>query len=349
MYRYAACLPAIALALAMAPTAQAAEAKKPAKEASAKPVDAPASAPPAVPANAAKPAPANCSIAGQSRDAAMAMGKRFTVVVEGQGPDVILIPGLSTPRAVWDETVDALAGCYTLHSVQLRGFGDDAGVNAEGPVLEPFVTELADYIDDEIINKGRPAPAIIGHSMGGLSALMIGARQPQLAGKIMVVDALPFIGTIFGAPDVATLRPRAEAMAASLRARYKPGVPQKLTDCAGEAASVEVHSIWSNTPEGGCKVEHWSNRSDPRVTAQALLDDALVDMRPELPKITSPVTLLYPQDDRALPEAAVRALYEGQYSGTPKFTPVMVKGSYHFIMLDQPKMYLEKVSDFLKN
>jgi pimeloyl-ACP methyl ester carboxylesterase len=290
----------------------------------------------------------DCSVAAQSRDAAKAEGKRFSVVIEGKGPDVILIPGLSTPRDVWAETIGASAGCFRLHVVQLRGFGDDAGVNAEGPVLDPFITELADYIDDEILNKGRPAPALVGHSMGGLAALMIGARHPQVAGKIMVVDALPFIGTIFGAPDVAAIRPRAEAMAASIRGKYRADAAKPaLLDCDDPAVAAKVQSIWSNTPYGRCIVDNWGKQSDPRVTAQAMLDDTLTDMRPELAMIAAPVTVLYAQDDNVMPEAMMRALYEGQYAGTPKLTPAVVKGSYHFIMLDQPEKFRTALAAFL--
>ena len=302
------------------------------------------------PAAAAEPGTSNCAIKHTARDVDMLSGKRFTVQVEGTGPDVVLIPGLSTPREVWAQTVTALAGCYTVHSVQIRGFGDNAGPNANGRVLDLFVTELADYIDDEIMHKGRPAPAIIGHSLGGLSALMIGARTPQVAGKIMVVDALPFIGTIFDAADVAAVRPRAEAMAASIRAQYKADSPKAvLANCDDPAAAAKITSIWSNTPRGRCMVENWGKQSDPRVTAQAMLDDTLTDMRPELPKIVAPVTLLYAQDDTALPEAMMRAMYEGQYVGTPKLMPVMIKGSYHFIMLDQPDIFLQQVTLFLKD
>lgn len=105
----------------------------------------------------------SCSIADTGvRDAAKAEGKRFSVVIEGPDGkdvhDVILIPGLSTPRDVWDRTVTGLARCYRIHTVQIRGFGDDAGINADGPILEPFVKELADYIDDEIIDRGRGKP-----------------------------------------------------------------------------------------------------------------------------------------------------------------------------------------------
>lgn len=291
----------------------------------------------------------NCAVADVAQVPATRLeGQRFSVEARGTGPDLILIPGLSNPRAVWNETVKAFAGCFRLHSVQLRGFGDAAGVNSDGPVLAPFVVELADYIDDEIVNKGRPAPAIIGHSMGGLAALMIGARHPQVVGKIMVVDALPFIGTIFGAPDVATVRPRAEAMAASIRTQYRADASApSLLNCDDPVEAAKVQSIWSNSPRGRCIVENWSKQSDARVTAQAMLDDSLTDMRPELSSIASPVTVLFAQDDMVMPEAMVRALYEGQYVGTPRLSAVMVKGSYHFIMLDQPEKFRAELSAFL--
>jgi hypothetical protein len=50
---------------------------------------------------AAKTTPISCSVKGTPRDVAMLPGKRFTVHVEGKGPDIILIPGLSTSREVW--------------------------------------------------------------------------------------------------------------------------------------------------------------------------------------------------------------------------------------------------------
>ena len=48
---------------------------------------------------------------------------RFSVEVVGQGPDVILIPGLMSPRSVWDAQVEALQGDFRLHLVEVAGFG----------------------------------------------------------------------------------------------------------------------------------------------------------------------------------------------------------------------------------
>lgn len=274
-------------------------------------------------------------------------GKRFSVEVRGTGPDVILIPGLSSPRAVWDETVKAFAGCYRLHSLQLRGFGDAAGVNAEGPVLEPFVLELADYIDDEIENRGRPAPAIVGHSMGGLTGLMIAARQPQLALKLMVVDAVPFIGTIFGISSVDAIRPRAEQMKTMIAASYKADAPKPvLRDCNNPVEAPAAGNL-SNHPRGLCLIQNWTAQSDPRVVGQVMHEVMVADMRPELSKISTPLTLLYAQDDHAMTEAMAKAAFEPQYAGTPNFKPVMVKGSYHFVMLDQPEKFRAELHAFL--
>ena len=58
---------------------------------------------------------------------------RFTVIDEGTvgKPDVVLIPGLGSSRAVWDGEVKLLAPNYRLHLVQVDGFaGAPAGANS---------------------------------------------------------------------------------------------------------------------------------------------------------------------------------------------------------------------------
>ncbi len=290
--------------------------------------------------------PASCAAnPKEARDAAKLEGKHFSVVVEGSGPDVILIPGLSTPRDVWEPTVAALRNCYTVHSVQIRGFGDDAGINADGPVIEPFVKELADYIDDEITDKGRAKPAIIGHSLGGLSALMIAARYPQVTGKVMVVDALPFIGTLFNpGATVDMVKPQAEAMAAAMRSAYGKAQPP-VADA--DPGTQSMAGQYSNTAAGRSAVARWMRSSDQRVTAQAFYDDMTTDMRGELPKIMAPVALLYAQDDGAFSTEQAKAMFEPQYAAVPHFNAHMITGSRHFIMLDQPEKFAGAVTDFL--
>jgi pimeloyl-[acyl-carrier protein] methyl ester esterase len=282
----------------------------------------------------------NCAVINTPRDSAKAEGKRFSVMIEGPADnavqDVTLIPGLSSPRAVWEPTVAALAGCYRVHTVQIRGFGDDAGVNANGPVLEAFVKELADYIDDEIVDKGRGKPAIIGHSMGGLSAAMIAARYPQLVGKVLIEDSLPFIGLLFApTATVAMVEPQAAAMRdRGLAAGKQP---------ANEA----MLQTMSATKEGRAQVAKWSETADNRVTMQVFYDVMTTDIRPEISKITAPVTLLYPYDAVVGSEEVVTALYTNAYKGLAGLKMKRIDNSRHFIMLDQPAKFAEAVSTFL--
>jgi pimeloyl-ACP methyl ester carboxylesterase len=265
----------------------------------------------------------------------MIEAKRFTVLVEGAGADVILIPGLGTPRDVWDATRAALKGSYRLHVVQIRGFGDAAGINAEGPLLDPFVTELAHYIDTEIVKKGKPAPTIIGHSLGGLSALMIGSRHPKLTGKAIIVDALPFIGPIFGAATVENIRPQAEAMAAAMRSAPAPAETVADADPGPNGQA----GFLSKSVSGRTAVARWTRLADKKVTAQALYDDLVTDVRPELGKITAPLIVLYAEDASVMPKGTADALYAAQYKSASAARLVRIDDSRHFIMLDQPDKF----------
>jgi pimeloyl-ACP methyl ester carboxylesterase len=285
----------------------------------------------------------NCAVAGTPRDAAKAEGKRFSVVVVGNGPDIILIPGLGTPREVWSETVDALAGCYKVHSVQLRGFGDEAGVNATGPVLEPFVTELADYIDDEIANKGRKPPVIIGHSMGGLAGLKIANGYPQLVSRLMMVDSLPSFAVLI--PGMAGAEPKAIEEAASHMRAQIAASHGKPADPAATEASVKNMAL---KPESIARMRLWSGAADQRVVAQIVYEDIITDMRPKLAELRVPVTVLAAwHEGMPFSEPQVADFFARQFVGTPQLKIETVSDSAHFIMLDQPAKFAEEVDAFL--
>src|SRR5471032_3125638 len=116
-----------------------------------------------------------------SNPAPTMMLTRITVVDAGAAgkPDVVLIPGLGSSRAVWDAEAKLLAPNYRLHLVQLNGFGGAApGCNATAPgtasaILPGVVEDLHAYIETQLMH-----PAVVGHSLGGLLALMLADKYP---------------------------------------------------------------------------------------------------------------------------------------------------------------------------
>ncbi|HET9511455.1 MAG TPA: alpha/beta hydrolase [Sphingomonas sp.] len=249
----------------------------------------------------------------------------------GTGPAVILIPGLSSPRAVWDGVVPGLKATHRVLTVQVNGFGgDDPRGNLTPGILDGIVADVDAYVRDRKLG----APAVVGHSMGGLVAMMLAVRHPDSVGRVMVVDALPFIATIFQ-PDatVATVTANAARMRDTLAATAVSPTP----------VTADPGGIWSMTPAGRIQVAEWSRRADPRVVAQAMYEDMTTDLRPDLPKIAArPFHVLYAAG--AGPQA--KAIWERDYAGSSA-TLVPIADSWHFIMLDQPAAFARALDAFL--
>lgn len=263
---------------------------------------------------------------------------RFTVTVEGTGPDVILIPGLATSREVWNGARAALRGNYRLHLVQLNGFGgSEAGVNAQGGILPGTVAELSAYIEA----NGLRQPAIVGHSVGGFLALLMARSHPEQVGRVMIVDSLPFIGILFDpASTAAGIEPRAAAMRDALKARST--MPRPTPEQAAQAATGQ-----SRSEAGRMLVGRWTYQADPAVMGQLAYETMVTDLRADLPSIRVPITMLFPWDEGTLSEAQSRALYENAYRGAPRARLVGIPNSQHFIMVDQPAMFIEQLRAFL--
>lgn len=263
---------------------------------------------------------------------------RFTVEVRGKGPDVILIPGLTSSRAVWETTAKALEGRYRLHIVQVNGFaGAPAGSNAEGPVVGPLVEDIAAYIAAKKLKQ----PAVIGHSMGGFTGLKLAVDHPDLVGRVMVVDALPFFSVLINPGATAQ---SIEPQAAKTRDNF---ISMSDADLAKVQAQT-MQRLVKGEADRKTAVD-WSLASDRRVAGQATYDIMTSDLRGQLAGIKAPVTVLYAKDDSmGFVAAYVDGFYKTNYQTLPGVKLVRVDGALHFIMLDQPEKFLAEVEAFLK-
>lgn len=262
---------------------------------------------------------------------------RFVVEVEGQGDDVILVPGLASSRAVWDRIAPSLAAGHRVHRVHLAGFaGVPAAENATGPIVSPVVEALNRYISDAHMTR----PAVIGHSMGGLLGLLLAQEHPESVGRLLVIDAGAFYGALFD-PNAtsASMEPIAQEFQRQLEA---------MTDEQFASTIEETTAQLVRTKADRPTVAGWSLASDRRVMGRALFDVMTTDARPALAAMTTPVTVLYAWDE-AMPASSgeTDATFARVYEGLPGLRLVRVDASYHFIMLDQPKRFAREVAMFL--
>ncbi|RKF22491.1 alpha/beta hydrolase [Altericroceibacterium spongiae] len=283
--------------------------------------------------------------AAQSADRPVIDAGRFSVEVTGSGPDVVLIPGLATPRDAWQPLAEELKSHYRFHLIQIKGFGEPAGPNASGELLGPISEDLARYIVDHNLQS----PALVGHSMGGLLALMVGANHPDLPSRIMAVDGAPFYPSLLkpGA-DKDTMRDYAARLRDTLLSE-PDRKPDLSANCPEKTeASPDAPGSSTSDPRHVCQISRWMDRSDTRVDAQAMYEVMTTDWRPRLKDITVPVTVLYATDsDTGLRDSFI-ASWTRAYDGLPQARLIEVQNSHHFIMLDHPVQTRDLVEAFLE-
>lgn len=266
--------------------------------------------------------------------------EHISVVGVGHGSPVVLIPGLASPRETWAGVVPALARNHRVLLVQVNGFGGDApGGNLKPGILDGVVADLHAYL----LREKLAGAAVVGHSLGGLVALKLAIAHPGDAGRTMIVDSLPFFAVLMAPPGVdptpAMVEPRARIMRDKVAAAY--GRP---TDPAAVEAQVRGLAL---TPAAQEKMRRWAAAADARVTGEAMYEDLITDMRPDLARIATPITLVYPQNSAGPGKEMVDAFYRKQYATAQHVTYVPVADSAHFVMLDQPRAFAGALDRFL--
>ncbi|MFA4894732.1 alpha/beta fold hydrolase [Brevundimonas sp.] len=261
---------------------------------------------------------------------------RLSVEVVGSGPDVVLIPGFASSREVWRAEAERLKATHRVHLVQLAGFAGEPWTHGEGPFVQPVIDELARYIAE----AGLERPAVIGHSMGGMTGLLLAQQHPELVGGLMSVDSLPFFSALFGPQVTAeTARPFADQAAAGILA----------TEPAAYRAQQGQTAIGlARDPATRAAMVEWSMSSDRQAMAAAIREVMTTDLRPGLAAMTTPVWAIYASDaDGGAPAAGADAVWGREYAPLPGVRLIRVDGSRHFIMADQPAKFAELVDQFL--
>jgi pimeloyl-ACP methyl ester carboxylesterase len=168
----------------------------------------------------------------------------------GQGPDVLLIAGLSDPAEAWQAQLDGLGGSWRLTAFDNRGAGRSP-LPAPGATFN--VATMADDAAAVLAALAVPAAHVMGFSGGSAVAQELALRHPQ------VVRSLALVST-WARPDPYTRR---------------------LTEFLGwlmdvapsERAALEAFFLWIYTP-----------RAHADGTVDQIIEEALAFPHPQPPE-----------------------------------------------------------------
>jgi pimeloyl-ACP methyl ester carboxylesterase len=259
------------------------------------------------------------------------------VRVVGQGRPLLLIPGLTCPGAVWDETVARYQKQYQCHVVSLAGFG---GVAAQQPVPAHLLQDVRDQLLAYVKAQKLTKPVVIGHSLGGFVALWMAATDPSALGPLEIVDSLPFLPAAQNPVATAeTTRPMAE----QLRQQVAQGhlslaaERQMVTPLVTDSARIT-------------QVARWGLASSPGTVGQAMYDMYTTDLRADVARIQQPVLVLGSwagYKAYGATKASTSAIYSQQYAKLPQARIEMSEAGRHFLMYDDAPWFFAQTDAFL--
>jgi pimeloyl-ACP methyl ester carboxylesterase len=139
----------------------------------------------------------------------------ISALVSGTGPEhVVCLHGLGSGKVSFFETISALAPDFTVHAIDLPGFGASAKPARASYDAAFFARATTAYLDAVGLDRAH----LVGNSMGGRAAIELGLREPnRVATLSLLCPALAFRRRRELVPLVKLLRPELAALPHPMR------------------------------------------------------------------------------------------------------------------------------------
>ena len=251
--------------------------------------------------------------------------------VLGEGPDVVLVHGTPSRAAAWRDVAAGLAADHRVFVYDLLGFGaserhieQDVSIDVHGKVL----AELLDA-------WGLEAPAVVGHDIGGATALRAHLVEGTPFSRLALVDAVVLRPWI---------TPRTREMQRET-ARYASLPDHRL------AGDIEAHLRTATAAPLDDEryrslFAQWDGAEGQALYLRNIrcLDERDTEpVEERLSTVAVPTTVIWGADDAWLPVELSHRI--AARIGAPP--PTVIPAAGHFCMLDQPQAVTDALRVFL--
>jgi pimeloyl-ACP methyl ester carboxylesterase len=261
-------------------------------------------------------------------------GIEMNVVVEGQGPDLVLIHGFPDSIAVWRHQIPTLvAAGYRVIAPDQRGFGlTEAPRETRAYAIENYVTDLQELLDALDLKK----VLLVGHDWGAAVCWKFCMRHPERVDRYVAVSV--------GHPTAYAKGPLKQKLKAYYIIFFQiKGLSEWMVTRAN-------WWLWRKRIRYDPEFERWkAELSRPgRLTAAINIYRAnLKLMLPQnWPKVIVPVMGVWGEGDVALVEEQMIA--SGKYVSASWRYERIGDRSGHWLMLSAPDMFNSVLLDYLK-
>ncbi|KND16111.1 alpha/beta hydrolase [Pannonibacter phragmitetus] len=101
----------------------------------------------------------------------------------GNGPSLLLIPGITSPAVTWGFVAERLTEAFDVHVLDVRGRG-----LSEAGALDYSLDAMAEDAIAVAEAAGLGKPVVLGHSMGARTAIRAARKAPEAFSGLVLVD-----------------------------------------------------------------------------------------------------------------------------------------------------------------
>ena len=101
----------------------------------------------------------------------------------GDGPDLLVVPGITSPAVTWGFVAERLKENYNVHVLDVRGRGLSEGGDIDFS-LDSMAEDIIALVETGCLEK----PLVLGHSMGARTAIRAARKAPDTFSGLLLAD-----------------------------------------------------------------------------------------------------------------------------------------------------------------